>query len=243
MKTLLEFSIVFVGMILPQILSSLFRVQIRRMQEGIPNLLRLSLQGLNYAGSILVLLYIAIGQPGGLASIGLTLVPSQLPRTLYMAAGATCYLLLVFVIIRFRSKDVQQDVQIRQRQVLAAMGYSQYRALPERVAAMINLWLGVVVEELVFRGYLILLLGARTGSYIPWLVFSIFLTVTVHLYQGFTWKVAYAHVFFAGVFIVAALVTGNLVAALIPHLVYDTVWILQGWSHAKELKALAPPSI
>jgi membrane protease YdiL (CAAX protease family) len=89
----------------------------------------------------------------------------------------------------------------------------------------LTLWLGVIAEDLVFRGYLVLGLGARTGSYFPWMVLSIILSIAAHLYQGVSWKLMLGQGLFALIFTGVSLITNN-DTAIIPHLVY-TIWLLR----------------
>jgi hypothetical protein len=37
------------------------------------------------------------------------------------------------------------------------------------------------------------------------------------------------------IFIIAVLATGNVFAAILPHLVYDTIWLLRGWAKPSQL--------
>src|SRR5689334_8784555 len=105
MKFLVEFLIVSIGMILRHLLASLSRAQIALLEDCFPNSLRLSLNGRNYLGSILVLLYIGVSQPDGLSSIGMSF--GRWPLALIVAAPISAYLRSVFVMIRFRSREIQ----------------------------------------------------------------------------------------------------------------------------------------
>jgi len=110
---------------------------------------------------------------------------------------------------------------------MAGLVYSPTAGVWQKLLYFIDLWLAVIGEELVYRGYLILLLGSQTGNLYAWMAFSATLSVVVHLYQGRTWRVAISHMLLACLFIFVAVITNSLFAAIIPHLVYNTVWLIR----------------
>jgi len=229
MSPVLEFSVIFAVAILPQIAYSFFIAEIRDVLSKLTNRWKLISSLVNRAGMILLALFVAAGQPRGLLSIGLDFSPSQMPKVLIVGALASGYLSLIFVFSKFRSGKSREERETLQRQTYESLGYSTYKTAADKAFSLINLWLSVIAEELVYRGYVILVLGARTGTYLPWILLSITFSVLVHLYQGFNWKIALSHAFLACVFIAVMLLTGNIVTALIPHLVYDTIWLYRRW--------------
>ena len=118
------------------------------------------------------------------------------------------------------------------------MGSNTYRGFWGKTGYLFSLWLGGIAEDLVFRGYLVLGLGAQTGSYYPWIVLSIFLSVASHLYQGVNRRIMLGQMIFAAIFITISLITRSVITAIIPHLVYDTIWLLRGWE--KDSKSARP---
>ena len=232
MGTVLEFSVIFTVAILPQIAYSFFIKEIRDVLAKLSNRWKLTSSLINKTGLILLAMYVAAIQPGGLLSIGLNFKLSELPKVIIVGGLATGYLSLIFVFSKLHSKKTREERELLQRQTFLSLGYSTYRTISDRFFSLVNLWLSVIAEELIYRGYVILLLGSRTGTYIPCIMLSIIFSVLVHLYQGFNWRIVLGHIFLASVFIVVIMVTKNLVTALVPHLVYDTIWLSRRWASA-----------
>ncbi len=226
----LEFFTVFSVAILPHLLGSIFILTNKDYLKHFLPWQRMISSGVHEVAKIFLLTYIATSLPIGLAAIGLKFTGIDISRAIAISGFATGYLLLVFVITKLRSKKIQERREELRKAVFEAGGFSSFKTLSQRAAYLVTLWLGVIAEDLIFRGYLVIGLGARTGTYWPWIILSILLSVAVHLYQGLSRQVVLAQVFFAIVFIVVSLTTGNVVAAILPHLVYDTIWVLQGWA-------------
>lgn len=243
MKAVLEFSVIFTVAILPQIVYSFFIKEIQDVLGKLSNRWKLTSSLISRFGSILLALYIAAMQPAGLLSIGLNLNPSELPKVIIIGGLATGYLSLIFIFSKLRSKKSREERESLQRQIFVSLGYSTYKTNSDRIFSLINLWASVIAEELIYRGYLILLLRSHTGTYIPWILLSITFSVFMHLYQGFNWKIVVAHIFLASVFIVVILITNNIITALLPHLVYDTIWMSKRWVNASAQDAYQPESI
>ena len=62
--------------------------------------------------------------------------------------------------------------------------FAVQRSTWERIVFLPILFLGVIGEELLYRGYLVLILGNETGFMALWVLLSIVLSVVAHLYQG-----------------------------------------------------------
>ena len=238
MKTVLEFFVVFSIAILPQILGSIFSMKDPEHLRKFSPVQRTASNLGRWSGIILLLIYIALDHPPGLWFIGLRFPSSGLPLALLVSGFTTVYLSLVFVLPRFRSRQFQEQTESVRRSIFAAGAFDTYHGLWGKLSYLFTLWLGVVAEDLVFRGYLVLGLGALTGSYFPWIVLSIFFSVASHLYQGLDRRIMLGQVIFAAIFTTVSLITGSVITAIIPHLVYDTIWLLRGW--AKDSKPVPP---
>jgi membrane protease YdiL (CAAX protease family) len=224
---ILEFLAVFFVAILPQVLTSFYPDDMRERLNGLPGNWRFLAALPNRIGVIFLILYIAAGRRDAFHSIGLNLQADASFVPLLAAAFLTVYLLLIFVFANKRSAQRKQETAAIQQRTLLGMRYLGPMNSWQRFFTFVDLWLAVIGEELVYRGYLILLLGYETGSFTPWIIFSVALSVLVHLYQGRTWRLAISHAILAGLFILAMMFTKSLFAAIIPHLVYNTVWLIR----------------
>jgi membrane protease YdiL (CAAX protease family) len=226
--SILEFLVVFVTAILPQVLISFYpdglQDQLGKIMTGRWRFLTALPARL---GAILLILFIVSTRADGFHTIGLTVEEVTSLSTLVTAVFLTAYLLLIFVLSDLRSKKTKEQTQQIQQRTLAGLRYSKPKNFLESFAYFVDIWLAVIGEELVYRGYLILLLGRETGSYIPWVLLSVILSAIIHLYQGRSLRVALGHMIFAGLFIAAMLITGSVFAAIVPHLIYNTIWLIR----------------
>jgi membrane protease YdiL (CAAX protease family) len=229
MKTVLEFFVVFTVTILPQILSSIFSARDREFLRRFTGKQRILVNLSTFSGMVLLALYIAMSHPEKWSYIGLGFEKNSLQNIVIISVAGTAYLLLIFALAKVRSPKKRQELEQRKDDVFKAGAWTEMRSLGERMAYMPTLWLGNIAEDLIFRGYLIFGLQAQTGLLLPWIFLSMSLSILVHLYQGFNWRVLLGQGIFALLFIGISIWAQNIVAAIIPHLVYDTIWILQGW--------------
>ena len=224
---ILEFISVLTLAVLPQVLVSFYPDEMRHLLGKLPGNWRLLSTLPSRIGVILLVLYISASRLDEFHSIGLNFREARSPITLLAAGFLTVYLLLIFIFSNLRSKKVKEEITNIQQRTLAILQYSNSAGFWQRLFYFVDLWLAVIGEELVYRGYLILLLGRQTGSFTPWIIFSIALSIVIHLYQGRTWRLALGQMILAILFILAVMVTKSLFAALIPHLVYNTVWLMR----------------
>lgn len=231
---MLMFFVVFTLIIAPSILYSFWVDDIRDITSKFSNRWRYSTSIVRILGEILLMLYIAQQQKTEFHSIGLNLERESILGGLVVAGLATAYLSIIFIKSNNASDERKNKINVQKRETLDKLGLSSVETFFEKVIALTILWLGVILEELVYRGFIILVMGSLTGTYLPWIVLSAVLSVLVHLYQGRTWRLIYAYVFLAVVFTVVTMVTKNIFAAIIPHIFYDTVWLLRGWKSLKE---------
>lgn len=92
--------------------------------------------------------------------------------------------------------------------------------------------LRVVGEEFVYRGYLILLLGNRSGSMWFWVLISILLSTLAHLYQERKIGNIVLLVLFSAAMGLFVVVTQNLFASITAHLFNNLAFILNTWKQS-----------
>jgi membrane protease YdiL (CAAX protease family) len=231
MKSVLEFFAVFTIAILPQILSSVFSVSNKEFLKRFTGRQRILVNLSSFSGMILLAAYVAMSHPEGWAYIGLRFNEESLPRIIIVTSAATFYLLLIFIIAKFRSQKERQKIEQRKNDIFEAGRWTDLKSFWERAAYLPTLWIGILAEDLIFRGYLIFGLRAQTGLLLPWIILSVSFSILVHLYQGTGWRILLGQGIFAIIFITVSLLAQNIIAAIIPHLVYDTIWMLQGWAN------------
>jgi membrane protease YdiL (CAAX protease family) len=239
MNLTLEFSVVFTVAILPQVLTSFYPDEMRGLLNKLPGNWKYLSTLPNRIGVILLVLYISSSRLDGFRFIGLNLSEALSPTALLVTGLLTGYLLLIFVFSRLRSNKVKDETINMQQRTLAALRYSDTTGFWKKLFAFADLWLAVIGEELVYRGYLILLLGRQTGNLIPWIAFSVALSIVIHLYQGRTWRLAAGHMILASLFIFVAVITNSLFAAIIPHLVYNTTWLIRALGNKPKEEAVS----
>lgn len=231
MSIRLELLTVATVAIVPHLLSSILFARNREGARAFAKSHRL-LSGVTFsAGTLCLMLYIASNHQEGQHYVGLPAMDELVTaRVAWVALLATGYLLLPVVALRFRSPGRQEVDERIQEDIFEAGGWSQVDGFGDKLARLSAMWLNVVAEDLVFRGYLLFALPLLTGWVLPWLALSVALAVIAHLYQGTHPRLMFTHAVFAAVLAAAALAGGSIVAAIIPHLTINTVWALRGWA-------------
>lgn len=235
MKPILEFSAIFAVGILNHLLGAYYnskRSDYLKSFTITENLLRY------WGGSIaeiLVVLLVAIDQPGGFNSIGIRIGEDNSKATNIGLLSFSLLIISIAIIqkaaswVRKKAPETKID-----RSNPAVINVIQYRDGLELSAYLTTLPFVVVAEDLIYRGYLVLLLGNKTHTYIPWAILSITLSVIIHLYQGRSIaNVAYQAIFSA-FFIGLTIATGNILAPITAHLLFDIMWTVSTWRKANK---------
>lgn len=179
-------------------------------------------------GLIALIVFVASADPRGLASIGLNL---NLGQTNWMSIVWALFALEIVLVVwsivlrltyRFLKRPLA-DVSSR------LAGFDFYRTGNERLAYMLTLMWAVAAEDLIFRGYLVMYLGSRTGFIWPWVVVSISLSVLAHLYQGRSMPLIVGHALIAATMIGLVMWTGNIIGLIGAHFLLDGVLIFRRW--------------
>ena len=132
-------------------------------------------------GTIFLMLYIAMGQEQKLLSIGIDLErhPGIFPEIIFGVFIGSIFLLISFLISRKILKKREFERSPKQVQTILACKTPHQRAL-----LIARVLLAAIDEELVYRGYFVLLWGRRTDSIIACAIVSGLIFVAVHLYAG-----------------------------------------------------------
>ncbi len=139
---------------------------------------------------ILLILYIALNQPSRLMSIGFFWpIPMEDIGVLNSVTGVLLggvvihsFIVLPFSLyFAFTRKVLKKETDFSKP---AKAWFSKYRTPWERCGLLTVLLLSAIAEELVFRGYLVLLLSERTGALFLCAGVSVILFAAIHLQYG-----------------------------------------------------------
>jgi membrane protease YdiL (CAAX protease family) len=108
--------------------------------------------------------------------------------------------------------------------------FSIQRTILERMVFLPILFLGVISEELLYRGYLVLILGNEVGPVLLWILLSVLLSVVAHLYQGRS-RIIW-HLLFAIIATSTTALTGSILMSTAMHLYVNLISALKVWSMA-----------
>jgi membrane protease YdiL (CAAX protease family) len=178
-----------------------------------------------YVSIILLVCYLVLNQPSGLSSVGVQLKTADFVVSLFGSVIVySCFILIYSLGYRLVHKR-------RQEIDLAAPGtraFAMQRTVWERIVFLPILFLGVIGEELLYRGYLVLFLGNETNSVLLWALLSVVLSMATHLYQGRS-LIVY-HLLFATIAVSMTVLTGSIVMSTTMHLYANLTSALKVWS-------------
>ncbi len=169
---------------MPAVLAS---IKPRRNLESylaLPFPLRLANELSQNLSVILVLVYLSLDHPNGLSSIGFGSSTYNVGFLLTGSISVYFFFVLFVAIVTRITRGGQSDygrIDFSRPDIQVT---TSYRTPGERLMYLMVLTLGVLAEELVYRGYLVLFLGRETGALALCAVISILLSVIIHLYQG-----------------------------------------------------------
>ncbi len=225
----LEILFLVCGYLMPSILASIFVLKHPDSAWGYPGLTGLAIGFLTNLSIVLVLYYISLNQSSGLASLGLQLKGVDFAGVVFFGL-AVCVFSNLFsslvsrLLFKNNVMDSLQGPHIRM--------IEKYQATWERILYFFVLTSGLLAEELVFRGYLVFLLGQKTGIMLPFAILSVLLSVVVHLYQGRSLIVH--HLVLSAVFAGSVVITKSIWMAIYMHLIQNTVSVIRIWVKAKK---------
>lgn len=229
LEHLTEVAVVIAMAISPSLLGNVIRLKYGMYDPPYPRELDMIGQFMHALAVVLVLLYIGLNQPSGLASLGIALTDvssaeSLLPGVfgLYFAVVFPLLLSAWFRHLTRKEKRVPRST----REMM-----SRYNTPQQRFGLMLLLPFIGIQEEVLFRGYLVLLVGERTGAVLPCAIVSILLFVTGHLYQGR--EAIPFHLWFALLTTGVTLWTGSIFWTVGAHALLNFVIVLQAQVHAE----------
>ena len=243
MKSIIEFGAIFAVGVINHMIGAFFyskRSDYQKSFTTTENLLRY------WAGSIsgiFVVLLVAINSPDGLASVGIIKNSSNDKNPFFIGIMSISVFILFLVgtqrlINYFRKTTPENKIDLSNP---AVNGLFQYQSKLEKLAYLTVLPFIVISEDLIYRGYLVLMLGNKTHTYLPWIILSVVLSVIIHLYQGRNITTVLYQAAFALLFIGLTIWTGNILTPIVAHLYYDILWTLGVWK--KENNPAAQPVI
>jgi membrane protease YdiL (CAAX protease family) len=234
-----EFLLVAAVAILPSAAGSLFAAlrpdaALRRLEATDPFQISL-LRFLHSIAGIAIVLLVALGQPNDLDSIGLRLgrpaaLADALLTSLLIVVSILAGVLIVTLLLRSRIKRKETTPSGR----LLEFAYQKTRL--DRILYATVMPFSAIAEEMTYRGYLVLLFATRTGHLVPWIVLSIGLSITIHLYQGTQLRLILFHSVYAGLMIWLTLYTGGIEGPILIHVTWNTVNFIRAWQTADRAK-------
>ncbi|MHC4791586.1 MAG: CPBP family intramembrane glutamic endopeptidase [Planctomycetota bacterium] len=183
---------------------------------------------LSSLGNVFLMVYIAMNQQAKLLSLGLDF--EKISRLFIGVVIFSVFCLIYTGVYRliFGKKPLDRSNKLIQR-ILAA------KTLLQKTIQITVYLIPAISEELVFRGYLILLWGQRTDSIIICAVVSCLIFITLHLYQGKE-KIIY-YILLSTLLTVSAVLSQGIWIPLGIHLYCNFCSILGVWiTDAKERK-------
>lgn len=236
MKFILEFVAVMTVGVLPNLLAAFLHLRnadyLRKFEqlsvsEKLPNI------WLGAVGSISVVLLVAYQQPTGFASVGIRSGQwgSNILAVLIGFFGINIFLILFAlgqkIILSIFRHPSPPALDKSSPSVTDNLSYEDNW---ERIANLTVLPFSTIAEDLIYRGYLILLLGKLTNTFLPWALISIFIMVLLHIYQGRTTRRIIYHILLAGFFAVLTITTQNILAPITAHVYHNFIHRVKLWS-------------
>lgn len=235
MKPIIEFGAIFVVGVLNHMIGAFFyskRSDYQKLFTTTENLLRYWVGSIS---GILVVLLVAMNSSNGLASVGIIRNASNDKNPFFIGIISISFLIFFLAGIQslanyFRKVTPENKIDLSNP---AVTGLFKYENKLERFAYLTVLPFVVISEDLIYRGYLVLMLGSKTQSYLPWIILSVVLSVIIHLYQGRNITNVLYQATFALLFIGLTIWTGNILTPIVAHLYYDTLLTLGVWKKEK----------
>jgi membrane protease YdiL (CAAX protease family) len=228
---------VFLVGILPHIIGSLSIVRRAGYFKSLTNSEQLIRYWSSSLSMIAVVLLVAAYQPEGLVMLGISDRGEQSGAILLGFIATLFYSIVIgylqLVWQRIRKTPVEKyELDTLNPGIAKTI---RFRKVHERIADVSLIPLAVIGEELVFRGYFVLFMGTLTGTFLPWIIVSILLSVVIHLYQGRDWKTILYHAGFAALCIAILISTHNIQGIILGHISYNLIWTLRTWQEAGKL--------
>ncbi|MCL4530123.1 MAG: CPBP family glutamic-type intramembrane protease, partial [Chloroflexi bacterium] len=243
-KTILEFCAILLIGVLNYLLGTFFWIKNLDFKTGFSASDHLLNRWLSAMSTIVVVLLVANNQPNGVAFVGLYPSGKNNNISALLSGIAITYVALLVYALIYRlisrtkgKKETAPDLDMSNPLIAEDIKYHDWR---ERLAYLTVLPLMIISEDLVFRGCLVWFLGNKTGTFLPWVIISIALSIIMHLYQGRNLRTVITHFIYASVFVGLLIIFRNLLAAISAHLFLDTLFTAQIWLRIKAQDNLIP---
>lgn len=239
-EELIEAAAVLAMAIGPVILGNVIRLKYGAHDPPYPRDLEMIGEFVHVLAVLLVLLYIGLNQPAGVASLGIALagvssLENLLPGVLALCSAVMFPMLLYGWFRRLTNKE-------RRLPLATAEMMSRYKTPRQRLGLLLLFPFAGVQEEVLYRGYLVLLLGERTGAVVTCAIVSIVLFVCGHLYQGK--RAIPFHLWFAVLMTGVTLWTGSILWPLGAHALLNFSMTLGAGLHTEsQSQQPAMPSV
>jgi membrane protease YdiL (CAAX protease family) len=214
----IEFITVICVGILPGIVSSLVIAKESMDQLLYGKYSQVTVQIVQSMATVSLLVYIASQNSNGYQQLGLSYTLMGWWEVLILWVG-----LSLLTVYGYLIRTIQK--QPKPNPVTLVMG--QYDSLPTRCLYWLSMLVAVVAEDLLFRGYLVLWLGEKTGDLVTWAAISVALSIVSHLYQGVS-RIGF-HLIMASMLVLLAVVAGNIYLVIGVHLFWNTLQMLRFW--------------
>jgi len=224
MTIVFELLAVICLVILPCIPAHIFYKQAEVKEHMRYPYIRLALSVLKEFGVIFVLLYISMQQPGRLLSIGVDF--TQLENSMFVGLIVLGISAGLYAIGYRIATGKKPEIDYSQKHVQIRLSYQK---LSLRALYIVNLVLASIEEEMIFRGYFILLWGQRTNAVTLFALISGTFFIAMHLYQGKK-AIAYLILFTAGVTI-STILSGGIMIAISAHIFHNLISSVGLWHH------------
>ena len=235
MKEIIEFTAVFLCTVAHHLYSMVLSIRhpcLIKKKSAIQTAFSVWLSALS---AIAIITFVSVTRKEGIQSIGIN--PSDKAENFRGAVGGFLWIAIVLIAAYFFQKWVlhnkkPNEFNIQDSDRPEVIEILKFKSGLERTVFLSTLPLRVIAEELVYRGYLILSLGSRTGFFVPWVIFSVFLSVIVHLYQGRKFKIILLHILLTSSWVGITLLTRNLFASIAAHLFNNLAFTINVWKLA-----------
>lgn len=220
-------AVVCVGVV-PAFLASIHGLIYPGVIQTVGKVTRLLTGFIQPLGIIMLMLYIASRSPEGWKNIGLQINDVGIAETGVLMAGV----LLLYLYAYLHAALIKD----KKANVVSQM-FSDFDTRPQRLAYWLAMLVGILAEELIFRGYLVLWLGEQTGNIAFWAIISVVLSVLAHLYQGVS-RIG-MHVILATTLVLVTITAGNIVLVVLFHIFWNSVQVFSLWSKVDAEKKAA----
>ncbi|MFC1808369.1 CPBP family intramembrane glutamic endopeptidase [Candidatus Omnitrophota bacterium] len=222
MQLILEALSVIAVFVLPMVIKSIYSkyYDIKEVKKlANIHILRRFIQS---SGIILFMLYIATHYANGMELLGI-----KTSDAIMLLWGFPLYILFIALVrvAKFISGRIGRSVNYSRLDIKETLSM---KSGTQRFFYVLSMMLMVVAEEMLFRGYLTLLLGKQLNALLVCAVASSFFYILMHLYVGKKYIINY--IFMAIIFTIPTVLTKSIMIAVGAHLCNNTFYLWRIWA-------------